>query len=104
MEKQRFAELLVNVMQTQTGREFIYELLDTMEVHVPNYVVGQQSVMGYEIGRRSVGEELLRMLRDDTEEGLQLELLMLLHQVSLTFFLPHLRNFMEYINNIQIQS
>ena len=47
-----------------------------MEVHVPNYVVGQQSVMGYEIGRRSVGEELLRMLRDDTEKGLQLELLM----------------------------
>lgn len=46
MEKQRFAELLVNVMQTQTGREFIYELLDTMEVHVPNYVVGRQSVMG----------------------------------------------------------
>lgn len=76
MEKQRFAELLVNVMQTQPGREFIYELLDTMEVHVPNYVVGRQSVMGYEIGRRSVGEELLRMLRDDTEEGLQLELLM----------------------------
>lgn len=76
MEKQRFAELLVNVMQTQTGREFIYELLDTMEVHVPNYVVGEGSVMGYEIGRRSVGEELLRMLRDDTEEGLQLELLM----------------------------
>ena len=72
MEKQRFAELLVNVMQTQTGREFIYELLDTMEVHVPNYVVGKGSVMGYEIGRRSVGEELLRMLRDDTEEGLQL--------------------------------
>lgn len=76
MEKQRFAELLVNVMQTQTGREFIYELLDTMEVHVPNYVVSEGSVMGYEIGRRSVGEELLRMLRDDTEEGLQLELLM----------------------------
>ena len=74
MEKQRFTELLVNVMQTQTGREFIYELLDTMEVNTPNYVVERESVMGYEIGRRS--EELLRMLRDDTEEGLQLELLM----------------------------
>ena len=48
MEKQRFAELLVNVMQTQTGREFIYELLDTMEVHVPNYVVGKGSVIVFE--------------------------------------------------------
>ncbi len=76
MAKNKFVELLENVMRTQDGRAFVFELLDTMEVNTPNYVVGRESVMGYEIGRRSVGEELLRMLREDVEDGLQLELLM----------------------------
>ncbi len=75
MEKQstRLAELLEKVMQTEDGREFFFELLELMTFTMS---FGSEAFMGYEIGRRSVGDELLRVLRNNVEDGLQLELLM----------------------------
>ncbi len=75
MEKQstRFAELLEKVMQTEDGREFFFELLGLVTFTMG---CGSESFMGYEIGRRSIGDELLRVLREDVDEGLVLELKM----------------------------
>lgn len=75
MEKQstRFAELLEKVMQTEDGREFFFELLGLVTFTMG---CGSESFMGYEIGRRSIGDELLHVLREDVDEGLVLELKM----------------------------
>lgn len=75
MEKQstRFAELLGKVMQTEDGREFFFELLGLVTFTMG---CGSESFMGYEIGRRSIGDELLHVLREDVDEGLVLELKM----------------------------
>lgn len=76
MEKNRLVELLGETMKNEKGRALIYELLETMDCNRPNYVVSTDNMIAYEIGRRSVGEELLEMLRNDIDNGLELELLM----------------------------
>jgi len=80
MEKEsnasRLIELLGETMQNEKGRALIYELLEKMDCNRPNYVVSTDNLIAYKIGRRSVGEELLEMLHNDIDNGLELELLM----------------------------
>lgn len=77
-EKQadRFTELLTWLMNVPDGREFVYSILNAAGVNRPNYVVTATNYMAYEIGRRSLGDELLQRLRSDVEDGFKLEMLM----------------------------
>lgn len=73
--KSELAELLGKVMQTQEGRAFVFALLEYMFTDYP-LSFGSESFMGYQIGRSGVGTELLCLLRERVEDGLQLELAM----------------------------
>lgn len=77
-EKQagRFTELLTWLMNMPDGREFVYSILNAAGVNRPNYVVAATNYMAYEVGRRSLGDELLQHLRNDVEDGFKLEMLM----------------------------
>lgn len=72
----RFAELLTWLMNMPDGREFIYALLDMAGVNDLEYCITTDNLMAYELGRRSVGNELMLVLRNELEDGLRLELLM----------------------------
>lgn len=77
MEKNnKLVELLGKTMESEDGRAFVFELLETMDCNRPNYIVSTDNLIAYEIGRRSVGEEMVEMLRNDIDNGLELELLM----------------------------
>lgn len=79
MEKEkragRFTELLTWLMNMPDGRELIFCILQAAGVNHPNYVVAP-NYMTYELGRRSLGDELLQRLRNDVDDGLRLEMLM----------------------------
>lgn len=72
----RFKELLAHIMATEEGREFVFELLETTGIDRYSGITINSNIMSYAIGRRSIGEELLGVLRKDIDDGLKLELLM----------------------------
>lgn len=74
--KRRFKELLAHIMTTEEGREFIFDLLETTGVNRYSGITINSNIVSYAIGRRSIGEELLGVLRNDIDDGLKLELLM----------------------------
>lgn len=63
-------------MTTEEGREFIFDLLETTGVNRYSGITINSNIVSYAIGRRSIGEELLGVLRNDIDDGLKLELLM----------------------------
>ena len=63
-------------MATEEGREFIFELLEATGANKCSGITINSNIVAYTIGRRSIGEELLEVLRNDIDDGLKLELLM----------------------------
>lgn len=74
--RRRIKELLANIMATEEGREFIFELLEATGTNKYGGITLNGNIVVYTIGRRSIGEELLEVLRNDIDDGLKLELLM----------------------------
>lgn len=74
--RRKIKELLAHIMATEEGREFIFELLEATGANKYGGITLNSNIVAYTIGRRSIGEELLEVLRNDIDDGLKLELLM----------------------------
>lgn len=68
----KYNNALMDIMKSESGRTFIYMLLDMLGAETPLYYNGQSEAFAFVAGRRSVADELIGAIRK-LDNGLELE-------------------------------
>lgn len=71
----KFEEILSNTLETENGRQLIFEILEMTGINDTAYFTVNGTVNAYYQGKRTVGNELLNKIRG-LNDGLEKELLM----------------------------
>lgn len=71
----KYKDALMDIMKSESGRTFIYMLLDMLGADTPLYYFGQSESFAFVAGRRSVADDIIGDIRK-LDNGLELEMKM----------------------------
>ena len=71
----KYKDALMDIMKSESGRTFIYMLLDMLGADTPLYYFGQSENFAFAAGRRSVADDIIGDIRK-LDNGLELEMKM----------------------------
>ncbi len=71
----KYKDALMDIMKSESGRTFIFMLLDMLGADTPLYYFGQSENFAFVAGRRSVADDIIGDIRK-LDNGLELEMKM----------------------------